>query len=359
MAKKTEKDEKKSAQKKKPIVNVDFKVLKDKATQAGDFINETAAKAGDILSDKATEAKDKASQAGELIGEKATEAKDKAAEAVKDSSVYVADKAVQAKHDYDLRRFRPLTKDQLESAIRTMPEMVHIVDWDKRTEEEVCKKAVAFNDGTKEMRVISVLTKNASLMNASFYPDIQEGIYYQDPSNPNYYINLNDYFDYIKKAKVHELNRIAQDLGAKHIKIILKAEKKMFVQNKGKIGVSAGKKGKTESSHSDSNTQFVSLEVASDKKYKGHEAKMPELHYFKNEPDILNIINRRLDKNNPIYSDTETFKYSNSSGIKKNDAVKIEGMLKKFKIGGNASITSEVENEEKLFFEYQIEYPED
>ena len=304
-------------------------------------------------------AKEKATQAGEYIGEKAVAAKDKAADAVVGGGAYVADKAAQAKQDFDLRRFRPLTEEQLIEQIEVMPEMVQIIDWDSRVEEPVCKEAVAFNDGTKEISAISVLTENAELMNASFYPSVQEGVYYRDPCNPYAYINLNDYFEYLKKAKVHELNQIAQALGAKHIKITLTAEKKVFVAKKGKVGVGAGKKLKAEANHDENNKQYESIEVASDKEFKGQEPQLPTLNYFKNEPDINNIIKRRMDKDNPIYSDSETFKYINSSGIKKNDAIKIEGMLKKLKVGGNATISNEVENEERIYFEYQIEYPKE
>ena len=333
--------------KKSPIINVDMDAFKDKAAQAGEY-----------LSDMAAEAKEKAGQAGEKLSDKTIAAKDKAAEAVKEGGAYVSDKAIKAKREYDLRRFKPLTKERLEAELVNMPEMIHIVDWDKRVDEPACDGAVAFNDGTKDMRAISILTENVGLMNASFYPDAQEGVYYRDPSNPNAYIDLNDYFDYLKKARVHELNQIAQDLGAKHIKVTLKAEKKTFVQTEGKASGSKGKKVKAEADHSDSNKQFESIEVVSEKDFKGHEAQMPELVYFKNEPDIIKIIERRMDKENPIYTDKEQFKYSNTSGIKRNDAVKIEGLLKKLKVGGNASISNEVENEERIFFEYQIEYPE-
>ena len=217
----------------KNIVAQAGELLNDKATEA----KEKAAQAGELLTNKATEAKDVAAQTGEVLGNKAADAMVKVAQA----GEQLSEKALEAKKDYELRRFKPITREQLPLYTRTMPEMIRIVDWDKRTEEEVCKNAVAFNDGTKELRVISVLAKNAELMDASFYPDVQEGIYYRDPSNPYSYINLNDYFDYMKKAKVHELNQIAQALGAKHIRITLKAEKKTYVQNNGKIAVNASK----------------------------------------------------------------------------------------------------------------------
>ena len=317
-------------------------------------VKDGVSKASELLGDKAAEAKDRA----EFLSDKATEAKDKAAVAVKDSSVYVADKAAQAKRDFDLRRYRPLTAEQLKESIEIMPEMVHIVDWDKRTEEAVCKDAVAFNDGTKGLHVISILTENTQLLNASFYPAVQEGVYYRDPCNPLSYINLDVYFDYMKKAKVHELNQIAQALGATHIKITLKAEKTESAESKRKFDASAGKIGKIGSSHDRSSTQYESIEVASNKRFKGHEPQEPTLNYFRNEPDIKNIIRRRMDKDNPIFEDTETFKYNNSSGIKINDAIKVDGVLKKFKTGVNSTIISKAESEEKIFFEYHIEYPE-
>ncbi len=339
-----------------------FKSAREKVAQAGEQLSNVAAEAkdkasqtGELLGNKASEALDKAAQAGEYLGDKAEEAKDKAVQ----TGEHLSDKALEAKRDYDLRRFRPIIKEQLPSAVKVMPEMIRIVDWDKRTEEDVCKDAVAFNDGSKELRFISILTKNVGLIDATFYPFAQEGIYYRDPCNTSSYINLNNYFDYLKKARVHELNQIAQDLGAIHVKISLKAERKLHSQSKSIISGAIGKSQKIESSHSSSSMQFESIEVASDKKYKGHEAHEPKLNYFRNEPDVKNIVKRRLDKNNPIYSDVETFKYINSSGIKSNDVAKIESVLKKLKISLNKSISNEVENEEKIYFEYQIEYPKE
>ena len=171
-----------------------FKSAKEKAAQAGDFFSDKASEAkekvaqtGELLSTKALETKDAAAQTGELLSNKAVEAMGKAAQA----GEQISERALEAKREYDLRRFKPITRDELTSFTRTMPEMIRIVDWDKRTEEDVCKDAVAFNDGTKEIKVISVLTKNADLMNASFYPAVQDGVYYRDPADPYSYINLN------------------------------------------------------------------------------------------------------------------------------------------------------------------------
>ena len=65
--------EKNTNKKKSPIISVDMKALKDRAAQAGNFINETAGKAGDKLSDKAAEVKDRAIETKEDIDSKLNE----------------------------------------------------------------------------------------------------------------------------------------------------------------------------------------------------------------------------------------------------------------------------------------------
>ena len=189
---------------------------------------------GKSVLNNANDAKDKAADiikdGGTFVAGKANDAKDKAADIIKDGGDFVADKVARAKEDYDLRKFKPITEEQLLRYKDDMPAMIQVTDWDKRQEEDVCKDAVAFYDGDRGFRAITLLTKNAGMLDATFYPSLQEGFYYKDPCDPNYFINLNDYFDFLKKARVHELNQIAQDLGAKHIKITLKSEKKVYAQ---------------------------------------------------------------------------------------------------------------------------------
>lgn len=318
------------------------------------------------VSDAADEAKKNADELDALL-DRMAEGAMKSADEAKALLLNIADGAkdkvfdliLEKKRAFDLYRFNPITEEQLQAELETMPRIIRIVDQDERTEEDVCKDAVAFNDGTKEMRAITVLAGHVGLIDAEFYPYRQESVYYRDPSDPNKYIDLNDYFEYIKKAKVNELNQIAQDLGARHITITLKAEKKKFVRKKDEEKVKAGKKNGTERDHSMKATEYEILEVVSDKTFKGHKPQMPELNYFRNDQDIRSIIDRRLDEGNPIYEDNETLKYSNSSVIDKREALKIEGVLKEFKLGGNATISNQIENEERLVLEYQIEYPEE
>ena len=64
----------------------------------------------------------------------------------------------------------------------------------------------------------------------------------------------------------------------------------------------------------------------------------------------------RMDEKAPLTHQKFTLNLSNSSGIKEKDAIKIDAVLKAMKIAGNATVTSEVKNEERRFFEYEIDF---
>lgn len=99
------------------------------------------------------------------------------------------------------------------------------------------------------------------------------------------------------------------------------------------------------------------MEVASETFFTGHEPIRPLIEYFSNESDINTLIDQRMNQNNPILYKKITLKYSNTSGISHDDAIKIEAALQKMKIGGNTSISSEMQEENRMYFEYEIKFP--
>lgn len=63
-----------------------------------------------------------------------------------------------------------------------------------------------------------------------------------------------------------------------------------------------------------------------------------------------------MDKDSPMSHQKYTLKLSNSYGIKEKDAIKIDAVLKTMKISGNTTFTSEVQNESRRFFEYEVDF---
>lgn len=71
----------------------------------------------------------------------------------------------------------------------------------------------------------------------TFCPDCDSEFYYVDPSDRDQYIALFDYFSYLKTARIVELQKIAQDLGAKHFKVTYKEEESSSSEKKVKVQV--------------------------------------------------------------------------------------------------------------------------
>ena len=110
-----------------------------------------------------------------------------------------------------------------------------------------------------------------------------------------------------------------------------------------------------EAEHNSDASSYENISVVADMDFVGHEPKEPEVVYFKNEPLIMNLIQMRLDSN-PITHQKLDLKMSSSSSIKQKDAAKIDAALATMKISGNATVSNEVQNEQRRYLEYEIDF---
>lgn len=205
---------------------------------------------------------------------------------------------------------------------------------------------------------MNIYRKSAEMFGLSFYPDMDREIYYVDPTDRNSYIALEEYFNYLKLVRVGELQKTAQELGAKYFKVTLKennmshSKKETKAKEKAKIvSVKESAEGKMDVTTSEAS----SLEVAAEMQCVGHPPKAPVLNYLRKDPAIQSLIALRMDQASPHHL-KYTLKLSNSSGIKEKDAVKIDAALKALKIAGSASLVSEARSESRRFFEYEIDF---
>ncbi len=76
----------------------------------------------------------------------------------------------------------------------------------------------------KTMPLLNVFTDSIQDYKLSFYPNAHNRFYYVDPSNKNLYIALDNCYDYLKIARVSELQSVVQSLGAKHFKVSYKEQ---------------------------------------------------------------------------------------------------------------------------------------
>ena len=266
------------------------------------------------------------------------------------------DNAEARNREKERKTLQPIFLEDLDSTDFTLSKLIRVSDVDKKhAESEVCKGSVGFVSEQKGLRIVNIYKGAIDAFGISLYPDADSEIYYIDPSDRDKYIALDDYFGYLKIARVNELQKIAQDLGAKHFRVTYREKKASITKNdikaKGNVRVGAAEAERSLSISDNSN-----IEVAAEMQCLGHAPIEPKLFYLRGEPSIQSLIALRMDENSPIFHQEFSLKLSNSSGIKEKDAVKIDAALKAMKISGNTTVVSEAQSESRRFFEYEVDF---
>lgn len=282
---------------------------------------------------------------------------DNLGQAAKNTVSVLKENLEEKNRELEKKLLQPVFAEDLDSADFFMSKLIRIIDKDKkRAESEVCQGAIGYITPQKDLKVVNLFTDKVDAFGLSFYPDRASEIYYVDPSDHDRYIALDDYFSYLKIARVTELQKIAQDLGAKHFKVTYREEKASFSKNSHKEKAEVKGNGGIEADRELTASDAAKVEIAGEAYFPGHEPIEPILHYLQRDPSILSLIAMRMDEKAPLTHQKFTLNLSNSSGIKEKDAIKIDAVLKAMKIAGNATVTSEVKNEERRFFEYEIDF---
>ena len=297
------------------------------------------------------------------IGSAAKKAAGAVKTSVKEGSEQLNQKIEQNKREAELKALAPIFSDDLEDPSFSIPKLIRVTEIDKKhAESELCQGSIGFSSLQKDLNVVTLFRDKVDEWGVSFYPDRDSEIYYVDPVDRDHYIALDEYFNYLKVVRITELQKIAQDLGAKHFRVIYKEQKKSIVANdiKGKVnakGVVHGITGKLDASfdHSSSSKEFSSVEIAAEMSFLGHEPVAPKLVYLAKESAVQSLIDLRMS-NNTMLHQTITIQLSNSSGIKVRDAEKIDAALAAMKLSGDTTVTSEAQNESRRLFEYEIDF---
>lgn len=269
--------------------------------------------------------------------------------------------AEERSREMERRMLQPIFAEDLDTADFLITKLVRITDIDKKhAESVVCQGSIGYVTVQKDLKIINIFKDKIDAFGLTFYPDTDCELYYVDPSDRDKYIALDDYFSYLKVARVNELQKIAQDLGAKHFRVTYKEQKTTFssgaVKAKASVKSPTGDSATIDAEHDLASTAVSTVEVAAEMDCPGHAPCEPKLYYLQREPSIQSLISLRMDETSPITHQKYTLKLSNSSGIKEKDAIKIDAALKAMKISGNTTVTSEVRNESRRFFEYEVDF---
>ena len=223
-----------------------------------------------------------------------------------------------------------------------MPKLIRITERDKKySESEVCKGSIGFWSDFKEVRLMNIFRDSVNVYGISFYPNYDSEFYYVNPVDSDNYIVLDEYFDYLKQVRVGELQKIAQDLGAKHFRVTYKEEKTAFSERRTNKKVGIKSVGDVSAEQKSEENKYSKIEIAAEMEY---------------DPNVQKLIEMRMDEQGPLRRQTLTIKLSNSSGLKESEAVKIDAILKGLKCTGNSTVVNEVRNESRRYLEYEIDF---
>lgn len=228
----------------------------------------------------------------------------------------------------------------------------------KRADSKVCQGSIGHIDSYDGLEVLNIYRENLKYFDLSFFPNSNAELYYVDPTERNRYIDLENYFAQLKNERISELERIAFDLGAKHFRVIYKEQS--ITSSKSKVEFKSNTKaiknvGSIDIAKGEASDKFCSIEIAAQSDFIGHEPKEPVLRYLRHEPHILNLIELRMNEA-PITHKKMEIKLIESSGIKMNDAYKIDAAIKAMKFEYRKSIVREVNQESQRTFEYEIDF---
>ena len=133
----------------------------------------------------------------------------------------------------ELKTLQPIFADTLKDTDFFMSRFIRVTERDKKhAESDVCKGSIGFISNQKGLRVVNIFQDSIDAFGLTFYPDRESEFYYIDPSDRNAYIALNDYFSHLKLVRINELQKLAQDLGAKHFKVTYKEEEMSLSERK-------------------------------------------------------------------------------------------------------------------------------
>ena len=257
----------------------------------------------------------------------------------------------------ELKSLQPIFADTLDQADFFMSKLIRVVERDrKHAESDVCQGSIGFLSDKGGLRVVNLFTDSLDVFGLTFYPDADGDFYYVNPTDRDNYIALNEYFSYLKTVRINELQRVAQDLGARHFRVIFKEEQATFSQMKDKKLAKLAAAGSGEIEQERDEKKYDMVDIAAELYMDGHEPQEPELVYLLKDDNVRTLIHLRMAGGERFHHHKLSIKMSSSSGIRESDAAKIDAVLKGMKVIGNTTWVSEVRNESRRYLEYEIDF---
>lgn len=267
----------------------------------------------------------------------------------------IADK----KRAEDIKKYSPIFADDVANGELLSERVIRIVNYDARLENDTCKDSIGFYEKSEDRKMPTFYSKYVSLLGLTLRPQQSDSVYISDPCVPGTYVEIDEYYSYMKEVRVNELTVLAQALGAKSVTIELQnSTHSLFHKNisaNANVRVLSAEGKKKESKKESRSIEIWSTTTFKTSIFDGNPV-LPELMYFRNESDISALIQMVTVNKSKLTTRTYSMKASSSSGVSLNEAASISGMLKKIKCKAGANFEKTAEKENNALLKYTIEF---
>lgn len=284
------------------------------------------------------------------IWQKASDLGKKAADGIQKGVKDISDKTKEEIHEQKLKKYNPVTAKEFKHKGFSLAKVIKIVSDEEIQSIDVCEGAIGWRDRSGAAEVLYLSYNYVKSSNIDFFPSASiNEVYCSDQFDSSRYIQADSIFGKAHEERLAELERIAYMLGAKTCTVeLVEGEKTDKANNAGggvmllkasaqnKIGTEKNKSGRTVTHFNGNN-----------------EPRRPELKWFKNDMNILALIDMRCSGDNSIKSRSLTIEGSTFASVSKNVAVAVD-VLKKFKASASMERKAAEEHSSKLIFEVEF-----
>ena len=311
---------------------------------------------------------DKASKTGKkgialtakALAQTASGSKVVASEIVKGAKDF-SDKAKIDSYNKRMKKYNPLFPEEYNSDDFHVPNIICIVDDAVRRDIDVCQGAIGWREKKKDTEVLFLYDEFVNDCGLKFVPSaICDEIYYIDSFDRTRFVKLDCIFQQAHEEKLAELENIAYCLGAKSCVIemvekeIQNEKKKRDYDVKEKKGKLSATEGYSAEASSDS---FIGYASKNRTVFKGNDCVIqPQLKWFANDNNILNLIEYRCKRGNEITSKTLELSGSSSATISKKAACLIDATVAGMGVNQGYSMEDKSVKESESKIIYQLEF---
>ena len=258
------------------------------------------------------------------------------------------DAAAERKKLDEFDRLSPLFEEDLTADTFRHEKLIRVVNYDPRLDNELCRDSIGFYEKTPNRMIPTIYTKYVENLGFSFFPHLSESFFIADPCKDGNFIEIDEYFNYMKQVRVNELTLIAQSLGARHVEIRLASENRQVAvanvdANADILKIGAKLKRNQQNEARNKVEIWASADFEPGLCTDG--PTVPEVLYFKKENDIQTLIQMVLDNKNKLKKRTYCLKASSSSGMSMTEAANINASLKSIKVKAGLSFEKRANDE--------------